>query len=72
MTFADLIDKWTDRTTLAEELGVSYQAVRKMADRNNIRSKHWPKIVESAREHGITADDGSPITMDLLSRMETT
>jgi hypothetical protein len=59
VSFAAVIQLWPSYGVLAEDCGVSYQAVASWRRRSSIPQVHWENIERSARQrhiHGITYD----------------
>lgn len=46
------------------DIGVGYQAARKMHDRDSIRDSHWTAVVAAAKARGIR------VTVEMLAEMK--
>ncbi len=59
VSFAHVIRLWPNYAVLAEDCGVSYQAVASWRRRSSIPQAYWEAIERSARKrdiHGVTYD----------------
>jgi len=52
-TFRDLITRWPSVAEFARDIGVGYEAARKMRDRGNIDVEHWDTLIQAASARGI-------------------
>ncbi|WP_019219853.1 hypothetical protein [Bartonella florencae] len=55
----NLIESWESIRQFAEEIGCSYEAARKMRDRNSISPKYWNTIIQVSK-----SKDLSWVTLD--------
>ena len=62
-THRDIICRWPSLAVFADDIGVSYEAAKKMSQRRSIGREHWLKIVDAALRRGI---DG--ISVELIAR----
>ena len=63
-TYHDLIRLWGGPKVFASDLGITESAAQQMSHRNNIHSKHWPRIV--ARSHLVGLEG---VTYELLASL---
>jgi hypothetical protein len=58
-TFDELLSLWETPKDLSQALGVSYINAYAFKQRGSVGVRHWPKLIEGAREKGvsITTDD---------------
>jgi hypothetical protein len=58
-TFDDLLSLWASPKELSLALGVSYIDAYAFKRRGTVAVRHWPKLIEGAREKGLnlTAED---------------
>lgn len=63
-TFRDLIARWPTVAEFGRDIGVEYQAARKMHERDSIRDVHWTAVVAAARQRGIR------VTVEALASMK--
>lgn len=58
-TFDEILALWASPKELSLALEVPYVTAQQMKQRKTVGVKHWPKLIELARERGvhITADD---------------
>lgn len=49
----DIIDSWPSRTVMAEDVGASYDTVKKWFQRNSIPAEYWLKVVRHAIKRDI-------------------
>ncbi|QEE12135.1 hypothetical protein MNL08_03730 [Bartonella krasnovii] len=50
----NLIESWGSIRRFAEEIGCSYEAARKMRDRNSISPKYWNIIIQVSKSKGLS------------------
>ncbi|AQX31146.1 hypothetical protein [Bartonella schoenbuchensis] len=50
----NLIEFWGSIRQFAEEVGCSYEAARKMRDRNSISPKYWNIIIQLSQSKGLS------------------
>ncbi|ENN91113.1 hypothetical protein [Bartonella bovis] len=50
----NLIESWGSIRQFAEEIGCSYEAARKMRDRNSISPKYWNIIIQLSKSKGLS------------------
>ncbi|CDO46368.1 hypothetical protein [Bartonella henselae] len=48
----NLIESWGSIRQFAKEIGCSYEAARKMRDRNSISPKYWNIIIQLSESKG--------------------
>jgi hypothetical protein len=68
-TFRDLIACWPTIVAFAEDIGVGYEAARKMKDRCRIDQGHWVALLEAAKSRRILDKRGRPILPKTLMEM---
>lgn len=70
-TFRDLIGEWPSIAVFGREITApSYQAARKMFDRDSIADSYWDATVEAARKRKILNAEGKPLSVNDLARMK--
>lgn len=52
MTFRDIVKLWPTIQAFADDVGVGYEAARKMAARDTISEVHWQAVVDAAKRRG--------------------
>lgn len=67
-TFRDLIDSWPTIAEFSRDVGVGYEAARKMRDRNNIRNEYWEAVIDAAKQRGISVTPDDLYRMSLMRR----
>ena len=58
----DIFDHWPSRAALADDIGVTPQAITNMIARNSIPSRYWQRIIAAAARRSI-----SGVTFESLS-----
>ena len=53
ISISDLISRWPTIGAFASDVGCSYEAARKMRDRQSIAPEHWPAVVIAAKRHKV-------------------
>lgn len=60
MDFRRIIEMWPTIALFADDVGVGYEAARKMLARNTISEVHWQAVIDAARERGYRLDVTQP------------
>ncbi|WP_455475887.1 hypothetical protein [Bartonella sp. B17] len=50
----NLINAWGSISQFAEQIGCSYEAARKMRDRNRISPRYWNTIIQLSKSKGLS------------------
>ncbi|WP_455475010.1 hypothetical protein [Bartonella sp. B30(2025)] len=50
----NLIDAWESISQFAEQIGCSYEAARKMRDRNRISPRYWNTIIQLSKSKSLS------------------
>jgi len=58
-TFRDLIARIGGVSAFALAMGIPTSTAKKMRDRSSVTTRHWPKLQDVCRDHGLlfTSDD---------------
>jgi hypothetical protein len=74
-TFSEILSLYSSPGELASDLGVEYQAARKMIDRASVHPRHWVKLIAGlkARSSEVEMNDLQRLRPDLYPHLvETT
>ena len=68
-TIRELIDQWPTISGFAKDIGVGYEAARKMRDRGRIDQTHWAAVIGAAKTRGIVDGRRCHITLEKLMEL---
>lgn len=52
-SFREIVNEWPSMAVLAEDLGVTYEVVRKWRQRRSIPPDHWERLLLAARRRRV-------------------